>query len=340
MNWVGGESSRFACQKAVRIIFAGTSDFAVPALESLVAGGHQIVLVLTQPDRLAGRGLVATASPVKQLAQRRGIPVAQPATLSNPGIQVDLRNCQPDVAVVAAYGLILPEAVLGIPRYGALNIHASLLPRWRGAAPIQRALLAGDAETGVCIMRIDAGLDTGPVLLRAPVPILGDDTAGTLHHKLAALGSELIIDALERIALGTVVETPQPVDGITYAKKIAKLEACIDWRAEAATIERQVRAFNPSPGATVRLRGSELKVWRASAVEAVGVPGRVLGVDRQGVTVTCGRGALRLEEIQRAGGRRLPAAEFVRGFSISPEESFEQLAVPSRAIESSPGSPI
>ena len=218
----------------MRIVFAGTPDFAVPALEALVAAGHDVAAVLTQPDRPAGRGLAAAASPVKQAAVRRGIPVLQPATLKTPAAQDELRALAPDALVVAAYGLILPQAILDIPRLGAINIHASLLPRWRGAAPIQRALLAGDRETGVSIMRMEAGLDTGPVLLREALPILPEDTAGTLHDRLAALGARLVVVALDGLARGTLVAAPQPVDGVTYAAKLEKHEARIDWTRSAA----------------------------------------------------------------------------------------------------------
>jgi methionyl-tRNA formyltransferase len=306
----------------MRIVFAGTPAFAVPALEG-VATAHQVAAVLTQPDRPAGRGLAALSSPVKQAAARLGIPVLQPVTLKAPEVQAELQALDPDALVVAAYGLILPQAVLDVPRLGAINIHASLLPRWRGAAPIQRALLAGDRETGISIMRMEAGLDTGPVLLREAVAILPGDTAGTLHDNLAQLGARLVIAALEGLARGTLAATPQPAGGVTYAAKLEKHEARIDWRRPVAEIERYVRAFNPFPGATARVRGAELKVWRASVVHAAGEPGAVIAIGPGGIVVAGGSGAVRLEELQRAGGKRLPARAFLRGFPLAVGERFE-----------------
>ena len=252
----------------MRIVFAGTPDFAVPALEALVAAGHYVAAVLTQPDRPAGRGLAAAASPVKQAAARRGMPVLQPATLKTPAAQDELRALAPlDALVVAAYGLILPQAILDIPRLGAINIHASLLPRWRGAAPIQRALLAGDRETGVSIMQMDAGLDTGPVLLREALPILPEDTAGTLHDRLAALGARLVVAALDGLARGTLVAAPQPVDGVTYAAKLDKQEARIDWTRPPCRSSGKCARSTRFPAATARVRGAELKVWQAAPVD-------------------------------------------------------------------------
>jgi methionyl-tRNA formyltransferase len=310
----------------MRIVFAGTPDFAVPALEAVVAAGHQVLAAITQPDRPAGRGLAAAASPVKQAASRLGIPVLQPASLKTTQAQEEIRGLAPDVLVVAAYGLILPQSVLDLPRLGAINIHASLLPRWRGAAPIHRALLAGDRETGISIMRMEAGLDTGPVLLREAVTILPDDTAGTLHDRLAALGARLVVAALDGLARGTLTATPQPAVGVTYAAKLEKHEARIDWARPAADIERQVRAFNPFPGATARVRGAEVKIWRTAVADGAGEPGAVLATGHGGITVGCGAGALRLEELQRAGGRRLAAREFLRGFPLAAGERFESPA--------------
>ena len=295
----------------------------MPALEALAAAGHDLAAVLTQPDRPAGRGLAPAAGPVKQAAQRRGVPVLQPSTLKDAAAQARLAELAPDALVVAAYGLILPQAVLDIPPRGALNIHASLLPRWRGAAPIERALLAGDPITGVCIMQMDAGLDTGPVLLREELPIAPEDTAGTLHDKLAALGARLVVAALDGLAGGTLRPGPQPGEGVTYAAKIEKHEPRLDWSRSAREAERQVRAFNPAPGAGARVRGAELKVWRATVVAARGAPGAVIAAGADGVTVACGDGALRLEELQRAGGRRLPAGAFLRGFPLAPGDRFE-----------------
>ena len=308
----------------MRIVFAGTPGFAVPALDAVVAAGHQVAAALTQPDRPSGRGLAAAASPVKQAAARLGIPVLQPASLKTAEVQAELRALAPDALVVAAYGLILPQAVLDLPRLGAINIHASLLPRWRGAAPIHRALLAGDRETGIAIMRMEAGLDTGPVFLREAMPILPDDTAGTLHDRLAALGARLVVEALDGLARGTLTATPQPVEGVTYAAKLEKDEARIDWRRPAAEIERQVRAFNPFPGAAARVRGTEVKIWRAATADGAGEPGAVIEVGPTGIVVAGGGGgALRLEELQRAGGKRLPARDFLRGFALAVGERFE-----------------
>jgi len=309
----------------MRIVFAGTPDFAVPALEA-VAAVHEVALVLTRPDRPAGRGLGAAASAVKQAAARRGLPVLQPATLKTSDVQAELRKVAPDALVVAAYGLLLPQAVLDVPRLGAINIHASLLPRWRGAAPIQRALLAGDRETGISIMRMAAGLDTGPVLLREAVAIGPDDTAGTLHDRLAALGARLIVAALDALSRGALAATPQPADGATYAAKLAKREARLDWTRPAAELERQVRAFNPSPGASARVRGTEVKIWRAALAGGAGDPGAVIALVPAGIVVACGRGALRLDELQRAGGKRLPARDFLRGFALAAGERFEPAA--------------
>ena len=315
----------------MRVVFAGTPDFAVAPLAAVAAAGHAIAAVLTQPDRPSGRGLAATPSAVKRAAEQRGIAVLQPPTLKDAATQARLRELAPDVMIVAAYGLLLPQAVLEIPRLGALNIHASLLPRWRGAAPIQRALLAGDERTGICIMQMEAGLDTGPVLLREAVPILPEDTAATLEDKLTALGATLVVIALERLARGTLQAEPQPSEGITYAAKIEKHEARIEWSQNAAAIARQVRAFNPLPGAAARVRGTEVKVWRARVVVGPrGAPGTVLAAGPSGVVVASGDGALRLEELQRAGGKPLSAPAFVRGFPLLPGDRFEPLAATGR----------
>jgi len=326
----------------MRVIFAGTPAFSVAALDALVAAGHSVVLVLTQPDRPSGRGLRTAPSAVKTAAEHHGIPVLQPGTLKDPATHARLREAQADVLVVAAYGLILPQAVLDLPRRGALNIHASLLPRWRGAAPIQRALLAGDLVSGVSIMQMYAGLDTGPVLLSEPVGIAPEETGGTLHDKLASLGARLIVTALEGLSRGAAQATPQPTEGVTYAHKIGKAEARIDWRRAAVEIERQIRAFNPFPGALARLRAEDIKVWRSTLVSTalvsagVGSPGSIFRVDNEGIAVACGVGALRLTELQRAGGKRLSADAFLRGCAVAPGESFEAVA----AIESSPRRPI
>ena len=306
----------------MKLIFAGTPEFAAVALRAIFAAGHRVDLVLTQPDRPAGRGMALQASPVKLEALAAGIEVFQPATLKAVETQARIRAVGADAVIVAAYGLILPQAVLDIPPLGCLNIHASLLPRWRGAAPIQRAILAGDAETGVCIMQMEAGLDTGPVLHSAALPIAEDDTAATLHDKLAALGANAIVEALARLPLPAV---PQSAEGVTYATKLDKAEAPLDWRLPAEQLARRIRAFNPFPGATGLLDGTLVKCWRAEiagqpvgapAGDSGGEPGRVLTVDRQGIVVACGDGALCLTELQKAGGKRLPAAQFLAGYPV------------------------
>ena len=303
----------------MKLIFAGTPDFAATALADLLAAGHEVALVLTQPDRPAGRGMALQASPVKQLAARHGLPVFQPASLKDPLAQETVREVVADVMVVAAYGLILPQVVLDLPRYGCLNIHASLLPRWRGAAPIQRAILAGDVESGVCIMQMEAGLDTGPVLMSGKVPIDGQTTAASLHDALAALGGRLIVEALARLPL---LPTPQSEAGITYAAKIEKAEALIDWRQSAMTIDRQIRAFNPFPGAVTTLAGTQVKLWQATPVMATGAPGELLALERDSLVIACGEGALRVTELQKAGGKRLPVARFLAGHPMNVGEIF------------------
>jgi methionyl-tRNA formyltransferase len=303
----------------MRIIFAGTPEFAASALRALHGAGHTIVLVLTQPDRPAGRGLQSAPSAVKELAQELGLSVAQPLTLKDPRIARDLAALDADVMVVAAYGLILPREILAVPRHGCINIHASLLPRWRGAAPIQRALLAGDAETGISIMQMDEGLDTGPVLLQEAIPIRQEDTALTLHDRLAGLGGRLIVRALAEWPPAR----PQPASGATYAAKIDKREARIDWSEAAALNDRKVRAFNPVPGATTEYQGSPLKIWRAEVcANDRAEPGTIVSANRDGVVVACGEGALRVTELQRAGGRRMSAAAFLAGCAVRSGERF------------------
>lgn len=304
----------------MKIVFAGTPEFAARALAALYEAGHDIPLVLTQPDRPAGRGMTLQASPVKQLALSRGSEVFQPLTLKDEAAQEKLRLLAPDVMVVAAYGLILPQAVLDIPRHGCLNIHASLLPRWRGAAPIHRAILAGDAESGVCIMQMEAGLDTGPVLLSASTAITAQDTSQTLHDKLAVQGAQLIVSALQRLPLPAVA---QPEAGVTYAAKLDKSEAPLDWRRPAAELDRQIRAFTPFPGTTAVLDGAPLKVWAALPRSESGVPGTVLAADKHGILVACGSGSLLLTELQKAGGKRLPVAQFLAGNGVSAGARFE-----------------
>lgn len=312
----------------MKLVFAGTPEFAAVALRALIAAGHEVALVLTQPDRPGGRGLKLQASPVKQVAQQHGIAVVQPRSLRLDGKFADdaraaqeaLRAAQADAMVVAAYGLILPTWVLDMPRHGCFNIHASLLPRWRGAAPIHRAIEAGDAHTGVTIMQMDAGLDTGDMLLWQSVVIGQADTTGTLHDTLAQRGAELMVQALERLQQGTLTRTPQAADGVTYAAKVDKHEAVIDWSQPAAPIVRRVRAFNPQPGASTLLDGVALKIWDAHAGDAL-IPGahdcgEIISVAPDGIRVAATDSVVILTELQRAGGKRLPAADFLRGFEL------------------------
>ena len=278
-------------------------------------------MVLTQPDRPAGRGLRPLASAVKQRALRHGIPVRQPATLKDAQELDEVRRVKPDALIVAAYGLLLPPQLLEAGRFGALNIHASLLPRWRGAAPIQRALLAGDAETGISIMQMDAGLDTGPVLLRLRLPIAASDDAGSLHDKLAHAGADAIVAALAAIEAGRATAVAQSREGVTYAPKISKRETRLAWTLPAAQLERMVRAFRPAPGAYALLDEEPVKIWRAEVLESHGSPGAIRVADGK-LVVACGEGALAISELQRAGGRRLGAPEFLRGYSLPPGARF------------------
>jgi methionyl-tRNA formyltransferase len=310
----------------MRVAFAGTPEFARVALQAIADAHFDIALVLTQPDRPAGRGMKLQASPVKQFAQAFGLPVCQPRSLRLDGrfaddaaaAQAALAAARPDVLVVAAYGLILPPWVLALPPRGCVNIHASLLPRWRGAAPIHRAIEAGDEQTGITIMQMDAGLDTGPMLLAQAEPIRADDTTATLHDRLAALGGRLVVRALKDA--GGTVPVPQPEGGVTYAHKVDKAEAAIDWRLPAAVIERRVRAFDPYPGAGFALDGQALKLWRAAVRPAVAgaAPGQVLAAGEGRWVVACGEGALELLVVQSAGGRRTEAASFLRGNPVVP----------------------
>lgn len=316
----------------MRVIFAGTPEFARAALERLHAAGFDIPLVLTQPDRPAGRGMKLQASPVKAFALEKGIAVAQPRSLRLDGKYPEdaaaareaIAAAKADVMVVAAYGLILPQWVLDAPRLGCLNIHASLLPRWRGAAPIHRAIEAGDTETGITIMQMDAGLDTGDMLVTERLAIRGDDTTASLHDRLAVLGGRLIVEALEIAACGGFTPVKQPAQGVTYAHKIEKAEAAIDWAQPAAAIARRIRAFDPFPGASSVLDGETIKFWRAATADGRGAPGTVLASGDEGVLVACGEGALLATELQRAGGKRLPAAQFLRGFDLKPGMMFEK----------------
>lgn len=308
----------------MRIIFAGTPTFAATALDALIKAGHEIVLVLTQPDRPAGRGMKTVASAVKLLAQQQDLALLQPLTLKAAEIQMQLLALNADVMIVAAYGLILPEAVLKIPRLGCLNIHASLLPRWRGAAPIQRAILAGDHETGITIMQMDAGLDTGAILFKHEMAIAADDTTQSLHDKLGLLGAQSVVEALVLLQQGKLVSTTQDETLACYAAKIKKTEAEIDWRQNAEQIDRVVRTFNPNPGAYTYFRGVALKIWQAKVVagRGVGKPGEIVVVDREGITVACGSGLLQIEIVQKPGGKKLSSADFLAGNSLQPGEYF------------------
>jgi len=282
----------------------------------LLDAGHEVALVLTQPDRPSGRGLRSAPSAVKRLALERGLEVSQPASLKDEGAIARIAAARPEILVVAAYGLILPPGALAVAPLGALNIHASLLPRWRGAAPIQRALLAGDRETGITIMQMDAGLDTGPMLARHPVAIAEDDDARSLHDRLAALGARAIVLAVSEIAAGRARAVPQSEAGATYARKIGKEDAEIDWSRPNTEIERQIRALRPVPGARTHLLAQPVKIWRAHCAQGSGMPGMVLDAGAGGVKMACGKDALMVTELQRAGAARLGAAEFLRGFPI------------------------
>ena len=311
----------------MKVIFAGTPEFAAVALKALHAAGFEIPLVLTQPDRPAGRGMHLQPSPVKQFALAHGIPVAQPVSLRRDGKHAEqaqqahelLSSTEHDVMVVAAYGLILPAPTLSIPRYGCINIHASLLPRWRGAAPIHRAIEAGDTETGITIMQMDESLDTGPMLMRQSLPIAENDTTGSLHDKLARLGGEMIVEALRQLQQGTLTAALQPAEGVTYATKISKEEAALDFSRSAENLANKIRAFNPFPGAVADFAGTPVKIWQAEVAPSspLNQPGKILAADPQtGVLVICGEGVLRLTELQKPGGKRLPAAEFLKGFPM------------------------
>jgi methionyl-tRNA formyltransferase len=311
----------------MNLIFAGTPEFAALALAALLDAGHRIPLVLTQPDRPAGRGLKLTFPPVKALALERGLRVEQPTSLRDPASQAMLhdlvREEHIDAMVVAAYGLILPQAVLDMPARGCVNIHASLLPRWRGAAPIQRAIEAGDTETGVGIMLMEAGLDTGPVLLERRTPIRDDDSGGTLHDRLAALGAEAIVAALARF--DTLTPQPQTTTGVTYASKLAKSEGALDFRRPAIELARRIRAFDPFPGSQAALGTEIVKMWAAKPLPARASgsqPGEVLAVQAEGIDIACGDGVLRVTELQRAGGRRLSAQDFLAGNRVLAGDRF------------------
>jgi methionyl-tRNA formyltransferase len=306
---------------SLRIAFAGTPHFALPALRALLASRHQVVGVLTQPDRPAGRGRELRASPIKLLAATQpALPIAQPATLKNAEGRAALAAWVPDLLVVVAYGLILPREALQLPRLGCLNIHGSVLPRWRGAAPIQRALLAGDVETGISIMQLDEGLDTGPVLLDRRRPIGPHDTAGDLHDALAELGAAALLEAIDGLTTGKLLPRAQPAEGVTYAAKIEKSEARIDWNEEAAQLDRKIRAFNPWPVAETLLAGESLRLLRAEVADAdarAAEPGTVLGLADDGLRVACGTGVLVVRELQRAGKRPVSARDFANAVRLA-----------------------
>ena len=310
----------------MRVIFAGTPDFAASALAALIEAGHEILVVLTQPDRPKGRGMKLTPSPVKTLALQHNLPVWQPENLKDVSIQQQLRDLQADVMVVAAYGLLLPAAVLNIPEHGCLNIHASLLPRWRGAAPIQRAIEAGDVESGVCIMQMDVGLDTGDVLLSRNTPIKNDTTAAQLHDALAVIGAEAIVEALATLPALTAVS--QPETGVTYAQKLSKADAEIDWALGAKQIHNKIRALNPVPGAWSSLNGQVIKVWASRVLEmsSTANTGSIVAADKQGIAVQTGEGVVLITELQASGSKRMAAAAFVAGHNDLMGQQFERQA--------------
>ena len=302
----------------MKVIFAGTPDFAAAALKAIAAAGFEIPLVLTQPDRPKGRGMQLAPSPVKQAALELGLRVAQPEKLRNNAEALQmLKEVEADVMVVAAYGLILPQDVLDTPKHGCLNIHASLLPRWRGAAPIQRAIEAGDAETGVCIMQMDIGLDTGDVVSEHCYAIQPTDTANEVHDALMSLGAAAIVADLQQLkAEGRLKSVKQPEEGVTYAQKLSKEEARIDWNESAAVIERKIRAFNPVPAAWVEYQGKPMKIWRAEVVAQQGRAGEVLSCSSDGLIVACGENALKITELQPSGGKRMNIAAFAAGHTV------------------------
>ena len=305
--------------QSLRIVFAGTPDFSVAPLESLIASRHEVIAVYTQPDRPAGRGRKLMPGPVKEKALEHGIPVMQPASFRDEGAIDDLASLQPDLMVVVAYGLLLPESVLDIPRLGCLNIHASLLPRWRGAAPIQRAILAGDSRSGVSIMQMDAGLDTGPVWLEREIALQPNETGGSLHDRLAILGAEALMEALPLIASADRKPVPQPGEGVCYAHKLTKQEARIDWSEPALQIERLVRAFNPWPVAHADLDGEKVRIWEARMHEgsASAPPGAVIGTSREGIDVSTADGILRVIRLQMPGKRPVTAQEFLNARDVA-----------------------
>lgn len=304
---------------SLNLIFAGTPEFSVPALEALLAAGHRVVAVYTQPDRPAGRGQHVAMSAVKQCAMRHGLTVRQPQSLRNADAQAELAALNADAMIVVAYGLILPKPVLNAPRLGCINIHGSILPRWRGAAPIQRAIMAGDAETGVCIMCMDEGLDTGPVLSEARTPIGANENAASLHDRLAMLGAQALVEALPKFARGELKPQSQPNEGATYASKIKKEEALINWSRSAREIDALIRAFNPWPVAETRLNGQQLRIWDAMPIaqHSNATPGSVLRADANGIVAATGEGALNIQRVQLAGRKAMSAADFVNAHRLN-----------------------
>ena len=308
----------------MKIIFAGTPQFAAYALEALITEGHEIVLVLTQPDRPAGRGMKLNASAVKLLAQQHNLTLLQPQTLKDPEIHKQLNKICADIAVVAAYGHILPTSILNNPRLGCINIHASLLPRWRGAAPIQRAILSGDQETGITIMQMDQGLDTGDILLKKSIPILHNDNTKILYDKLAILGAECVVETLNLLKNQKIVAIPQNEQEACYAPKLKKEEAKINWKLSAKEISNSIRAFNPHPGAHSMIDGFSLKIFQARPTKSImGFPGEILSTGQEGIVVACGKDALMLEIVQKPGGIKLSAAKFLAGHSLKPGSYFK-----------------
>jgi len=309
----------------MRVVFAGTPDFAVPALRALVEAGHEVAMVICQPDRPAGRGRRTKPGPVKQCAADLNLPVRQPDKLKDPATLAELRRLRPALMVVVAYGQLLTREVLNLPRHGCVNVHASLLPRWRGAAPIHRAIQAGDSETGVSIMQMAPGLDSGPVLARRAVPIEATDTAGTLHDRLAPLGAALLVDTVARLAAGDIEAVPQDERGATHAPKVTPADGRLHWWWSAAQLQRRVRAMNPWPVARTCHNGVTLRVWAAEAFagDRGAVPGEVLAAGRAGIDVACGEGALRLTVLQRDGARRVPAGDFLNGYPLRAGERFD-----------------
>lgn len=315
-------SNTFCETHTMKLIFAGTPEFAVPALAALIAAGHDIAMVLTQPDRPAGRGMKLKASPVKVLAEQHGLTVFQPLSLKDVQVQAHIADMQADAMIVAAYGLIIPDATLHATRYGCYNIHASLLPRWRGAAPIHRSLLAGDQETGVTIMEVVAALDAGAMVSCAVLPIGNTDTTQSLHDALSDLGANLMVEAMASLEKnGALAAAAQDERLVTYAHKLDKAEAAIDWHQSAVAISRQVRAFNPFPVAQSQLKGQVCRIWMATAEAGQGQPGEITAV-QDGILVGCGEGLLRITELQAPGGKRMPARAFVQGQNLQPGDRF------------------